>query len=81
MPTPATSVRAKFVCNGKIPGYGNQTTVHFSAVYSADPNSENKAFTDATPSGHLQICIANDKPALDLFQQGKAYYLDFTPAD
>ena len=78
MTTPA--VRAKFACNAKIPSFGT-TTVQFHAVYSSDPNSENKAFTDATPSGSLSISIANDKPALALFEQGKSYYLDFTPAD
>ncbi len=78
---PSHTVRAKFVCNAKIPNYGNTTTVHFNAVYSSDPNSENKAFSDATPSGSLVISIANDKPALGLFEQGKAYYLDFTPAE
>lgn len=76
-----TTVRAKFICNAKLPSYGNTTTVCFNAVYSSDPNSENKAFTDATPSGRLDISIANDKPSLALFEQGKSYYLDFTPAD
>ena len=79
MTTP--TVRAKFVCNGKIPSYGNQTTVCFNAVYSSDPNSENKVFTDATPSGRLEITISHDKPALDLFEVGKSYYLDFTPVE
>lgn len=75
-----TSVRAKFTCTAKMPtGYGSTTIVYMSAVYSSDPNSENKAFTDATPSGHLSLQIANDKPALELFQIGKEYYLDFTP--
>lgn len=77
---PSPTVRAKFVCNAKIPSYGT-TTVQFHAVYSSDPNSENKAFTDATPSGSLSISISDDKPALALFEQGKAYYLDFTPAE
>ena len=45
------SVRAKFHVTSKIPSYNNTTTVGLSAVYSSDPASENKAFTDATPSG------------------------------
>lgn len=74
------TIRAKFVCNAKIPSYGS-TTVVLNAVYSSDPNSENKAFTDATPSGNIQISIADDKPALEAFQIGQAYYIDFTPAE
>lgn len=73
------SVRAKFKVTSKIPGYSNTTTVGLSAVYSSDPSSENKAFTDATPSGQINISIANDKPALDAFVMGEEYYVDFTP--
>lgn len=76
----SSTIRAKFICNAKVPSYGN-TTVHLSAVYSSDPNSENKAFTDATPSGVIQISIADNKPALAAFELGKAYYIDFTPAE
>lgn len=75
------TIRAKFTCNAKIPGYGNATTVHLNAVYSSDPNSENKAFSDATPSGQINISIANDKPALEAFELGKSYYVDFTPTE
>lgn len=73
------SVRAKFYVTSKIPGYNNTTTVGLSAVYSSDPASENKAFTDATPSGQISISISNDKPALEAFVMGEDYYVDFTP--
>ena len=76
------TVRAKFICNSKIPS-GSQTTVYLNAVYSNSDGTraeENKAFSDATPSGHIAIMIANDKPALEAFENGKAYYVDFTPA-
>ena len=73
------SVRAKFYVTSKIPGYNNATTVGLSAVYSSDPASENKAFTDASPSGQISISIANDKPALEAFVMGAEYYVDFTP--
>lgn len=72
------TVRAKFQCTSIIP-YSNMSTVYLSAVYSTDPNDPNKAFTDATPSGQLSIVINNDKLALQTFQIGKSYYLDFTP--
>lgn len=77
------TVRAKFTCNTKIPS-GDQTTVYLNAVYSNRDGTraeENKAFSDATPAGSVQITIANDKPALGAFEVGKSYYLDFTPAD
>jgi hypothetical protein len=75
------TVRAKFTVTSKVPhGYGG-TTVCLSAVYSSDPHSENKAFSDATPSGQISISIADGKPALDAFEMGKAYYVDFTPAE
>jgi hypothetical protein len=77
------TVRAKFTCHSKIP-MPSQTTVYLSAVYSnkdGTRNEENKAFSEATPSGMLQITIANDKSALAAFEQGKSYYIDFTPAD
>jgi hypothetical protein len=77
------TVRAKFICQSKIPS-GSQTTVFLSAVYSNKDGSraeENKAFSDATPSGMVQISIANDKPALQQFEVGQAYYIDFTPVE
>lgn len=78
-PSKPRTVRAKFRCTAKLPAYGNDTVVHMSAVYSAEPNSENKAFSDATPSAYLQMQISAGKPAADLFVIGKDYYLDFTP--
>ena len=73
------TVRAKFICSAVLPGYSNTTAFHFNAVYSSDPNSENKAFSDATPSGYLQIAIDNSKPAASMFKQGQEYYFDISP--
>ncbi|WP_243021742.1 hypothetical protein [Simplicispira sedimenti] len=78
----AMSVRAKFTCNSKIPSHGT-TTVYFNAVYANKDGSraeENKAFSDATPSGQIALSIADGKPALDAFELGKSYFVDFTPA-
>lgn len=76
-----SKVRGKFRCTVKMAAaYSKDTIIHLSAVYSDDPKSENKAFTDATPSGFLQMQIADGKPAADLFVLGREYYLDFTPA-
>ncbi len=74
-----TAIRAKFKVTSKIPCWGDQVVVNLSAVYSNDPNSENKAFTDATPSGEIKIWISDGKAAAEAFEMGKDYYVDFIP--
>lgn len=69
-------VRAKFKCIQR-DIYGN---VKLSAVSSDDPESENKKFWDATPSGTVDMCI-NVEDTREFFQLGKEYYIDFTEAD
>ncbi|MCB5187377.1 hypothetical protein LG200_05080 [Methylobacillus caricis] len=76
----ANTVRAKMKCNGKSPQHGN-VIVRFGVVYSDDPNSENKVFSDYTPIGDLTLGIQLDKPAASAFEIGKEYYVDITPAD
>lgn len=56
------------------------TTVVLSPVYSQDPDSENKKFWDATPSGEVKLGTIN-KAAADYFELGEEYYLDFTKAE
>lgn len=74
------NIRAKFQCNAKMPTYGEDVVIHMNAVYSADPASENKVFTDATPSAYLQMQISKGKVAAEQFEIGKQYYVDFSPA-
>lgn len=80
------TVRAKVVCNSVMPVVWDKekgpagVMVRFGGVYSDVPGSENKAFTDASPSIDFQIMIAADKPAASMFKQGQAYYADFTEA-
>lgn len=64
----------------KRPESVEKRTLNFTPVYSDDPASENKAFWDATPSGSLQLGVVNPE-AWKHFEIGKAYYLDFTPAE
>lgn len=72
------SVRAKVNCTKK---QGNE--VCFTTVYetdetkSADP--EDVRFTKATPWGEIMLGIDNPA-AMDQFEVGKQYYVDFTPA-
>lgn len=50
------------------------------AVHSNDPNDPNHTWSQATPSGHLNIVITNPV-AWGHFEVGKKYYLDFNPAE
>ncbi|MDP9350386.1 MAG: hypothetical protein M3P51_02420 [Chloroflexota bacterium] len=73
------TVRAKFQVIG-VSHVGGTQQVTAIPVYSPDPEHENKKFWDATPSGRLELYIQNPA-AFGTFQQGREYYLDFTPAD
>ncbi|KAA0686021.1 hypothetical protein DTW90_34615 [Neorhizobium sp. P12A] len=79
----APVVRAKF------------RVMNIDAAQNADPNNVfvtirmipvwehdgvNKAWSKATPSGELKISITNPA-AIDKFDLGKEYFLDFTPAE
>jgi hypothetical protein len=48
-------------------------------VVSSDPNSENAKFFASTPSGQLVLGIVNEK-ALEQFEIGREYYVDFSEA-
>ena len=49
-------------------------------VYSTDPQHENKAFWEATPSGSIELNI-NNPEAVKEYELGKEYYVDFTLAE
>lgn len=75
-------IRAKFQCTAVIPAIGNyDAQAHLTAVYAnsdGSVNAENKSFSEATPSGSIQIGISKDVPAHKFFTAGRYYYLDFT---
>lgn len=52
-------------------------TLNFTPV--SHGSEENKTFWEYTPSGSLQLGVVN-QAAWTLFELGKEYYLDFTPA-
>ena len=52
-------------------------SVVLTPVYSDKPDSENKRFWDATPSGKLEFSTIKDMP----FEVGREYYLDISPAE
>jgi hypothetical protein len=75
--------RCKFKCQsithriykGEISG----VEVGLYPQYSNDPNSENKAFWDATPAGKLELSL---KPSLaGLFESDKEYYIDISSVE
>lgn len=69
-------VRAKFRCTS---AQHNEYGQVVYAFYAAHGSEENKAWAKATPGGNLSITI--DNPAAQVFEPGKHYFLDFTPAE
>lgn len=75
-------VRAKMVCNSITKTGSPQKpniSVQLGAVYSADPESENKSFAAATPSANLTLNIDAGMPAASAFELGGHYYVDLIP--
>ena len=56
----------------------DQPTVVLNPVTGGSP--ENKTFFAASPAGELKLTIDNPAGA-EIFELGKEYYVDFTPAD
>lgn len=78
-----STVRAKFRCDYvedcKHSMNGDGHYIYMTAVYSDDPASENKKFTDATPDGSFRMRITVPATAT-FFEVGQEYYLDITKA-
>lgn len=78
------TVRAKFVCNSITrqkhwdQAKGEIQTIKLTPVTSG--SGENKSFYEATPSGSIELGTVNEAAAKS-FELGKAYYIDFTPAE
>lgn len=75
-------VRAKMRCN-TVQTTGSERhpnrNIQLGAVFSNDPQSENKSFANATPSGSVMLNIDPGRPAADAFELGAEYYVDFIP--
>lgn len=77
------TVRAKFTCTSVTKSQNwNKSEAHpFLYAYKfqvvTGNSDENKAFFASTPSGSIDLQAVRD----DLFEPGKSYYLDFTPAE
>ena len=77
MVTPNT-VRMKVQCLGT-QDFGVSERVDLMAVYSPDPQSENRRFWKATPSAHFTLYIDNPD-ARGVFLPGVEYHVDFSVA-
>ena len=79
------NVRAKFfvenIVHSDVPGTEQYANITMRPVFGSYGDGKvNETWSKHTPSGHLQITITNPA-AIDAFEKGKAYYLDFTPAE
>lgn len=77
-------IRCKFYCSevaktvwSQVPRRVDAEKVRLAVVY--DGSDENKAWSSATPNGHLEITITNPD-AMGKFEPGKSYFLDITEA-
>lgn len=75
------TVRCKYTCQEvtKRVAWNDKTKNLFNAKFTAvmDGSPENKAFFEATPCGSLEIGTYKE----DLFEPGKAYYIDVSLAE
>lgn len=78
-----SNVQAKVRCIGNATSpYDPENTkirlVRFTPVYDADPSSPNHEWSEATPSGYIELYISNPA-AFQAFEMGKDYLLTFEP--
>lgn len=73
--------RAKFACTSvtKSKHWNKDHEFNYAAKFNAvmSGSEENDKFFAATPSGTIEVSTV----AADVFEPGKSYYIDFTPAD
>lgn len=77
------SVQAKVRCIANSPpqwdSAGNSRLARFTPVYDSDPSSPNFEWSQATPSGYIELAITNEA-AFARFEPGREYLLTFDPA-
>lgn len=66
--------RAKFKC-AHVADLGDGKEITLEAV--TDGSEENESFFKYTPSGQIKLAVVNPDV---VFEEGKEYYVDFTPA-
>lgn len=70
-------VTAKFKVQN-VNDYGGYRQVHLAPVYSSDKTSPNYSWSQATPSGKLEMTITNPG-AYEQFAVGKTFLMTFEP--
>lgn len=73
------NIRAKFKVIGVQPQGEEHTTVSLMAVYSDDPNHENRRYWKYTPSGNLTMTVLSHVVAD--FQMDQEYYITLELAE
>jgi len=54
--------------------------VSLGAVYSSDPESENRSFANATPNASVELSIDAGRPAAEAFHLQEEFYVTFRSA-
>lgn len=80
-----SQIRAKFRCHVVRKFEASQYSkaserVSLHPVYDSNPEHENHKWSEATPSGEIEMLITNPA-AHGIFVEGKEYLIDFTQAD
>lgn len=73
-------IRAKFYVNSKTEMHDGNHQINLLAVFSPDPNHENRKYWEATPNGQISMTIAKPE-VVSLLTVGQEYYVDITPAN
>jgi len=71
-------MRAKFTCES-VTSFANVPTIEVRLQPVMDGSEENKEFWKYTPQGRLEMTVTNPN-AVDFFQPGTEYYIDFSKA-
>ncbi|CAN7303120.1 hypothetical protein LJR231_001551 [Phyllobacterium sp. LjRoot231] len=81
----APVVRAKFfvteVKHTGTPGTAPYATITLAPVFGSYGDGKvNESWSKYTPSGKIEMAVTNPS-AIDAFEIGKAYFIDFTPVE
>lgn len=74
------TVRAKFIVSSINHIYSSDNCAEITLRAVWGDGKGNETWSKATPQGELRMMITNPA-AIDQFDLGKSYYLDFTPAE
>ncbi len=73
------NIRAKFKVIDVTPQSEDHTSINLMAVYSDDPNHENRKYWKYTPSGNLMMTVVSS--VVKDFEVGQEYYITLELAE